>query len=42
MPRIQGVDIPNDKPAYISLGYLYGIGRHTAIRSASSSTSIPG
>ncbi len=32
MPRIQGVDIPNDKPAYISLGYLYGIGRHTAIQ----------
>jgi small subunit ribosomal protein S13 len=32
MPRIQGVDIPNDKPAYISLTYLYGIGRHTAIQ----------
>jgi len=26
MPRIQGVDIPNDKPTYISLQYLYGIG----------------
>ena len=31
MPRIQGVDIPNDKPAYISLTYLFGIGRTTAI-----------
>lgn len=31
MPRILGVDIPNDKPAYISLTYLYGIGRATAI-----------
>ena len=31
MPRIQGVDIPNDKPVYISLTYLYGIGRTTAI-----------
>ncbi|OYW24916.1 MAG: 30S ribosomal protein S13 [Planctomycetales bacterium 12-60-4] len=26
MPRIQGVDIPNDKPTYISLQYLYGVG----------------
>jgi small subunit ribosomal protein S13 len=32
MPRIAGVDIPNDKPICISLGYLYGIGRHTAAR----------
>ena len=31
MPRIQGVDIPNDRQVYISLGYLYGIGRTTAI-----------
>jgi small subunit ribosomal protein S13 len=31
MPRIQGVDIPNDKPVYISLTYLYGIGRASAI-----------
>ena len=31
MPRIQGVDIPNDKPTYISLTYLYGIGRSTAV-----------
>jgi small subunit ribosomal protein S13 len=26
MPRIAGVDIPNDKPIRISLGYLFGIG----------------
>ncbi|HET6429299.1 MAG TPA: 30S ribosomal protein S13 [Phycisphaerae bacterium] len=26
MPRIVGVDIPNDKPAFISLRYIYGIG----------------
>lgn len=32
MPRISGVDIPGDKPTYISLTYLYGIGRSTAIR----------
>ena len=27
MPRIIGVDIPNDKPVFISLTYIYGIGR---------------
>ena len=26
MPRIQGVDIPGDKPTYVSLQYLYGVG----------------
>jgi small subunit ribosomal protein S13 len=31
MPRIQGVDIPNDRHTYISLTYLYGVGRATAI-----------
>src|SRR5690606_30154112 len=31
MPRVQGVDIPNDKPAYISLQYLHGVGQTTAI-----------
>jgi small subunit ribosomal protein S13 len=31
MPRIQGVDVPNSKPAYISLQYLYGIGNATSI-----------
>jgi len=28
MPRIVGVDIPSNKPTWISLTYLYGIGRH--------------
>ena len=27
MPRIAGVDIPPDKPIWISLTYLYGVGR---------------
>ena len=31
MPRIQGVDVPNQKPTYISLTYLYGLGRTRAI-----------
>ena len=26
MPRILGVDMPNDKPTHISLRYIYGIG----------------
>lgn len=31
MPRVLGVDIPNDKPTYISLQYLHGVGQPTAI-----------
>lgn len=30
MPRILGVDIPNDKRTVISLRYIYGIGPHLA------------
>ena len=30
MPRIVGVDIPNDKSIWISLTYVHGIGRHTS------------
>ena len=30
MPRLLGVDIPNDKKAVISLTYLYGVGDQTA------------
>jgi len=30
MPRLLGVDIPNDKPTAISLTYLYGVGEQTA------------
>jgi small subunit ribosomal protein S13 len=32
MPRILGVDIPNDKPTHISLRYLYGIGPSKALQ----------
>lgn len=32
MARISGVDIPPNKPIYISLGYLDGVGRTTSIR----------
>ena len=31
MPRLQGVDIPPNKPTHISLGYLYGVGPKTAL-----------
>ncbi|MDA7978324.1 MAG: 30S ribosomal protein S13 [Pirellulales bacterium] len=30
MPRLLGVDIPNDRPTYISLTYLYGVGERSA------------
>jgi len=30
MPRLLGVDIPNDKPIVISLRYLYGVGDKVA------------
>ena len=26
MPRLLGVDIPNDRPTIVSLSYLYGVG----------------
>ena len=26
MPRILGVDVPNDKPAWVALTYIYGVG----------------
>jgi small subunit ribosomal protein S13 len=32
MPRILGVDIPNDKRVAISLTYLYGVGSTSAAR----------
>lgn len=31
MPRIQGVDIPPDKPTHISLRYIRGIGPTTSL-----------
>jgi len=30
MPRIVGVDIPNEKAIWIAMTYIYGIGRHTS------------
>jgi small subunit ribosomal protein S13 len=30
MPRVVGVDIPNQKAVWVALTYVYGIGRHTA------------
>ena len=30
MPRLLGVDIPNDKPAVISLTYIFGVGPRIA------------
>jgi small subunit ribosomal protein S13 len=30
MPRLLGVDIPNDKKAIVSLTYLFGVGPHIA------------
>ncbi|MBJ02855.1 MAG: 30S ribosomal protein S13 [Planctomycetes bacterium] len=32
MPRLIGVDIPNDKRVEIALTYLFGIGRTSALR----------
>jgi len=32
MPRITGVDIPADKPTWVSLTYLYGVGRFQSRR----------
>jgi small subunit ribosomal protein S13 len=32
MPRIVGVDIPSEKPTWISLTYIYGIGRFQSRR----------
>ena len=30
MPRIAGIDIPPDKQIYVSLSYIYGVGRTNA------------
>ena len=32
MPRIVGVDVPNEKVSLIALTYIHGIGRHSAGR----------
>jgi len=30
MPRIVGVDIPDNKPIWVALTYIYGIGKYTS------------
>jgi small subunit ribosomal protein S13 len=30
MPRVVGVDIPNQKAIWVAMTYIYGIGRHTS------------
>lgn len=30
MPRIVGVDVPNNKPLWIALTYIHGVGKHTS------------
>ncbi|AQT69830.1 30S ribosomal protein S13 [Anaerohalosphaera lusitana] len=30
MPRIVGVDVPNDKPLWVALTYIHGVGKHIA------------
>jgi small subunit ribosomal protein S13 len=32
MPRILGVELPNDKPTHIALRYIYGIGPSLAMK----------
>jgi len=32
MPRILGIDLPNDKPTHIALRYIYGVGPTLALR----------
>ena len=32
MPRVVGVDIPNDKSIWIALTYVHGIGQHTSAK----------
>ena len=41
MPRILGVDLPNDKPAHISLRYIYGIGPTTALEVCTRAKVVP-
>lgn len=32
MPRVVGVDIPENKPVWIALTYLYGVGRKNVVK----------
>lgn len=42
MPRVIGVDIPNNKRLEISLTYVYGIGRSTSLKICQSLELDPG
>ncbi len=42
MPRILGVDIPNDKRIEIALTYLYGVGPATAMKIIGEVGIVPG
>jgi small subunit ribosomal protein S13 len=42
MPRVIGVDIPNDKRLEIALTYIYGIGRVSALKVCRSLNLDPG
>ena len=41
MPRLLGVDIPPDKPTFISLQYLYGVGPRVRASCATRPASMP-
>ena len=41
MPRIVGVDVPNDKKLPVALTYIYGIGRSSAVRICDSAGIAP-
>ena len=41
MARISGVDIPRDKKVEVSLSYIYGIGRPTALKICSQTNIAP-
>ena len=41
MPRILGVDLPNDKPTHIALRYIYGIGPTTALEVCTKAKVVP-
>jgi small subunit ribosomal protein S13 len=41
MPRIAGIDVPNDKKIEIALRYVYGVGPHKA-QQILEATNIPG
>ena len=41
MPRLLGVDLPNDKPTHISLRYIFGIGPTTSLELCSKANIDP-